>query len=237
VLSLGELFHDHSPSPVAFRNFVLRRDDFARQYSEGAIFELLDAYFSELQVLYSCVHLDVMYNNLAFCSPLWWDQPKSLPLLEYFRSRNFAVIHLLRPALDCYVSIVNAEMSGSYHRTADGDVTPGGGESKSHIHLNEVVARFKPFEETVTSFRALVEAAFEGYAHYCRLDYEGMLDEEEGMLTADARGRISSVIKNGCSPWDLQHRAVDLVKTVRREFASELAAELRKASKPAKKKT
>jgi hypothetical protein len=235
VLSLGELFHNQSLSPVAFRHFAQHRGDFAAKYSVGSIFELLDAYFSELQVLYTCVHLDVMYSNLAFLSPLWWDKPGKLPLLDYFRSRNFAVIHLVRSPLECYASIVNAETSGKYHRTADGDLTGGRGETKGHTDLDKSVAAFREYEETTSAFRNIVDAAFEGYQFYCRLDYESMLDEEEGMLSKDARVLISSVIQNGCSPWDLQHRSVDLVKSIHGDFATQLAAELRKGSKAARK--
>ena len=235
VLSVGEIFHDKSSSPLSLKNYVLRHPDFGPRYVVGQAFEMLDDYFSELQGLYPCIHFDVMYSNMTFFGPLWWDQPAAIPLLQYFRSRNFAVIHLQRSPADCYVSALNAEFTGKYHQTADGSVTRDSSAAKEIQEMDSLVAAFGAFDYSVRANGKLVDDNFQDYSYYCKLKYEDLLEDGEGMLTDETRRKIAAVIVNGCSPESLQHRGVDLVRSVKAEFASDLAKRLRKSQKNARR--
>ena len=115
IQSFGEVFISDYNLPRGFMNFVKSNESILHSFLRGDIFHVLDRYLSFLSEFGSNIHIDLMYVNLMYFSPLWWQEPNKLPILEYIISRKIAVIHLTRDIKDTFISLEHAKYTGSYH--------------------------------------------------------------------------------------------------------------------------
>jgi hypothetical protein len=219
LLSLGEVLHDRSVSPVAFRKFVERGNLAPSKFSTGTVFDLFDEYFAEISHLYRLVHIDVMYANLLFGAPLWWTSPNTFPLLEYFKARNFAVIHLTRDIVDSFLSVMNAQLTGQYHAVAEGDLTHEGAQTVNGLNENQLLHSFSEYRRTTADFRARVRESLVDYPFTCEIDYDSLLNER-GYLNLAAKSQITAILPGG-EIEQLQVHPTSLVKTAGKHPAIE----------------
>lgn len=226
ILALGELFHDQSTSPLSFKRFVSAYSGFAEMYSMGRLFDVLDSYFDELRGLYKNVQFDLMYSNLYFGGPLWWDDPSKLPILEYFISRQFAVIHLIRNVTDTYVSLVNAQLTGSYHETADGITSTPVEYPEFSPEYGDILSKYEAYARNTLKYRGAVAEYLKEYPYACAIDFEDMLSKQ-GVLTNDVKTRIAAAIQNISRPGDIQINPVNLLVSRKLPIAKKLAEAIR----------
>lgn len=200
--SLGEVFHSSASAMVSLAGFLRRYPDLGQEIALGRTWDLLDRYTLELSQLAPYVHFDVMYNNLNFLAPLWHQDPVGFPMLGYLRSRNVAIVHLVRDPLETYVSGIVAEFTDVYHKVGDRAskvFTPDQGK------LETLVARrpFEAYRNDVRAFRDRVRNQLQGYPFALELDYHEILGKD-GILRADTRTRLAALLLNGEDPRWLQ---------------------------------
>lgn len=195
VRSAYEIFLPNNPAGSITRAFVAhigKHPDFAFSPEEMTAF--LDEFFATLHASTDreWLHFDVMYDNLGVLSTLW-TYPIGLPwrnfLMGYFRTRGFAVLHLVREdILECFASNIIAQTRNLYH--TDKDIA---GQQDAPITLDP--ERALHYVLPVARTRELVREAFRGNKRCVELTYPHFIDNDR--IAPDAAAKVAAVLGLG----------------------------------------
>jgi hypothetical protein len=190
ILHLGEVFSNYS-SDYSFDKFLENNNNSKNLFLSGDIFGTLDNYLTFLSTLYPNVHIDIMYSNIYYFSPRWWDEPKKLPIFEYIKTRLISVIHLVRNDRDSYVSLMNAKLTGIYHKINNMD-------EMAHPPImlesdQKIINDFEAFKVNSYFYKTNIKNYFLNYPYFVELDYSNLVDNDN-FLTMFARKKIAKVI-------------------------------------------
>ena len=187
VTSVHEVFLPENPDASLTRAYAAHigaHADFA--FSVDELNAFLDGFFARVHAAQrrEWLHLDVMYDNLGALAPLW-TYPVGLPwrnfLLGYFRSRGFAVVHLVREnLLDCFASNMIARARNLHHTDTPLDLPA---EAPITLDPDHALHYILPAART----RDLVREAFRGVPRYVELTYPDFIDDTRIAPAAAAR--------------------------------------------------
>lgn len=134
---------------------------------------------------HKCLLLDIKYNQAHLICPPWWS-PQAMPrLFSLIREQDWRVVDVHRESVGTHISNQIAMKTGTYHRR--GSENPN---ESVKVHIDPATLLQSIASTSATKER--VQAAFDGYTKYLRVDYEDMFDAGKNGQFSDALlGRLS----------------------------------------------
>jgi hypothetical protein len=211
---------------MSFRSFLTRQSDALDSLANGKTFDLLDRFFVEMGSLARNVHFDLMYNNIGFLTPLWWPALNSPSMLEYFRTREFSVIHLTRDPFSTYASLVYSKQTKIFHQSNAQPLKNTPQPSTIKIESLLDADDFRHYREELILSKKIVEDSFSNYPWYVNLAYEELLDGKDSLSTS-ARAAIVDALGGNEDPTQLQLLPAALRPTTQPSALAKQLARLR----------
>jgi hypothetical protein len=120
-------------------------------------------------------------------------------IYNYFKTRQFAVIHLIRDPVDSFVSLIMANITGQFHQYNSAhseNIFTSSFELTDDI-IQTTLNDYATYHRKILLERSIVKNAFLGYPYFSQIDYSDLFGSP-GWLSDNARVVIADIVGVSC---------------------------------------